>query len=118
MKPGFLTEQGRSPTEVRKPGHAPAPASLGSATSNPEQTWVSCLNAANVIISDDAELIEKNGIINAACENRNLGGRGVSVDQPSIIDDLSIKSGFYGCAALGMARTRIPSVNRQTLCEC
>lgn len=55
-----------------------------------------------VIMLDDAELIEKIGIINADCENRNWGGRGVSVDQPSIIDDLSIKSGFYGCTALGI----------------
>lgn len=55
-----------------------------------------------IIILDDPEQIEKLGIINANCENRNWGGRGVSADQPSIIDDLSIKSGFYGCTALGM----------------
>lgn len=51
---------------------------------------------------EDADLIEKIGIVNADCENRNWGGDGVSVEQPSIIDDLSIKSGFYGCPALGV----------------
>lgn len=55
-----------------------------------------------VIMLDDAALIERIGIVNAGCENRDWGGRGVSVDQPSIIDDLSIKSGFYGCTALGI----------------
>ena len=55
-----------------------------------------------VIMLDDADIIERIGVINAACENRNWGGRSVSVDQPSIIDDLSIKSGFYGCPALGI----------------
>ncbi|MBQ7868475.1 MAG: nitroreductase family protein [Clostridia bacterium] len=55
-----------------------------------------------VIMLDDAELIETIGIVNADCENRNWNGRSVSADQPSIIDDLSIKSGFYGCPALGV----------------
>ncbi|MBQ4088517.1 MAG: nitroreductase family protein [Clostridia bacterium] len=56
-----------------------------------------------VIMLDDAEVIERIGIVNADCENRNWGaGVGVSADQPSIIDDLSIKSGFYGCQALGI----------------
>lgn len=55
-----------------------------------------------VLILNDAELIERIGIVNADCENRNWGGHGVSADQPSIIDDLSIKSGFYGCPALGV----------------
>lgn len=55
-----------------------------------------------IIILDDQKLIEKIGIINANCENRHWGGHGVSADQPSIIDDLSIKSGFYGCPALGI----------------
>lgn len=55
-----------------------------------------------IIILDDAKLIEEIGIINANCENRNWGGMGVSAEQPSIIDDLSIKSGFYGCPALGI----------------
>ena len=51
---------------------------------------------------DDPALIEKIGIVKADCENRNWGGSGVSAEQPSIIDDLSIRSGFYGCTALGM----------------
>lgn len=55
-----------------------------------------------IIMLDDAALIEKIGIINADCENRNWGGMGVSAEQPSIIDDLSIRSGFYGCQALGI----------------
>jgi len=55
-----------------------------------------------IIMIDDTDLIDKIGIINANCENRNWEGRGVSVEQPSIIDDLSIKSGFYGCSALGI----------------
>ena len=56
-----------------------------------------------VIMLYDAEVIERIGIVNADCENRNWGaGVGVSADQPSIIDDLSIKSGFYGCPALGI----------------
>lgn len=55
-----------------------------------------------IIIIDNPELIEQIGIINANCENRNWGGNGVSAEQPSIIDDLSIKSGFYGCPALGI----------------
>ena len=54
-----------------------------------------------IIMLDDAELIEKIGIINADCENRNRNF-GVSSEQPSIIDDKTIKSGFYGCQALGI----------------
>ena len=55
-----------------------------------------------VVMLEDAELIERIGIVNADCENRNWGGRSVSAEQPSIIDDLSIRSGFYGCPALGI----------------
>lgn len=55
-----------------------------------------------IIIVDDAALVEKIGIVNAAVENRNWGGQGVSADQPSIIDDLSIRNGFYGAPALGI----------------
>ena len=55
-----------------------------------------------ILMLDDPALIEKIGIVNANCENRNWGGKGVSAEQPSIIDDLSIKSGFYGCTALGI----------------
>ena len=57
---------------------------------------------AKILMLTDAALIEKIGIINADCENRNWGGNGVSAEQPSIIDDLSIRSGFYGCQALGI----------------
>ena len=67
-----------------------------------------------IIMLDDPELIEKIGIVNANCENRNWDA-GVSKDQPSIIDDLSIKSGFYGCTALAMVciqRARKDQVNQ------
>lgn len=67
-----------------------------------------------IVIVDHPELIEKIGILNANCENRNWGGNGVSVEQPSIIDDLSIKSGFYGAPALGIVcvpRERKDQVN-------
>lgn len=57
---------------------------------------------AKILMLTDAALIEKIGIVNADCENRNWGGNGVSAEQPSIIDDLSIRSGFYGCQALGI----------------
>ena len=55
-----------------------------------------------IIMLDNQKLIEKIGIVNASVENRNWGGMTVSAEQPSIIDDLSIKSGFYGCPALGI----------------
>ena len=55
------------------------------------------------VILEDADLIHEIGVVNANVENRNWGGRGVSDAQPSIIDDLSIKSGFYGCQALAIA---------------
>ncbi len=66
--------------------------------------------ATKIIMLDNQELIEKIGIINANCENRNWGEAGVSTDQPSIIDDLLIKSGFYNCPALAMVC--IPKVNK------
>ena len=52
-----------------------------------------------IILLEDPALIERIGIVNADCENRNWDV-GVSADQPSIIDDRSIRSGFYGCPAL------------------
>lgn len=55
-----------------------------------------------IIILDNAKVIHEIGIVNANCENRNWGGLSVSTEQPSIIDDLSIQSGFYGCPALGI----------------
>lgn len=67
-----------------------------------------------IIMLDDPKLIEKIGIVNANCENRNWGGMGVSAEQPSIIDDLSIKNGFYDCTALAMVcipRDRKDNVN-------
>jgi nitroreductase len=43
------------------------------------------------------ELCEKIGRLNATCMDRShLAGNYVSKDQPSLIDDPSIKSGFYG----------------------
>ena len=54
-----------------------------------------------IILLTDPELIEKIGIVNADCENRNWD-IGVSTDQLSIIDDKTIRSGFYGCPALAM----------------
>ena len=57
--------------------------------------------SSKIILIDNAELIDRIGIVNANCENRSWG-RGVSTDQPSIIDDLSIRSGFYSCPALGV----------------
>lgn len=55
-----------------------------------------------ILMLEDPGLIEQIGIVNANCENRNWGGSSVSAEQPSIIDDLSIRSGFYGCQALGI----------------
>lgn len=54
-----------------------------------------------IIMLDDAKLIDKIGVVNANCENRNWD-IGVSKEQPSIIDDKTLKSGFYGCSALGI----------------
>jgi nitroreductase len=43
------------------------------------------------------ELCEQIGRLNASCMNRsNLAGNYVSKEQPSLIDDPNIKSGFYG----------------------
>lgn len=68
---------------------------------------------AKILLLNDAAMIEKIGIVNAECENRNWN-IGVSAEQPSIIDDLSIKSGFYGCQSLAMVcigRDQTKSVN-------
>lgn len=49
----------------------------------------------------NAELAEKIGKLNIARFDRSrLAGSSVSKDQPSIIDDPSMKSGFYGAPAL------------------
>jgi nitroreductase len=58
-----------------------------------------------IIMLDDPETIEEIGVVNADCENRNWDA-GVSKDQPSIIDDKSSRSGFYGCPALAMVCIR------------
>lgn len=66
-----------------------------------------------IIMLDDPAVIEQIGVVNADCENRSWKF-GVSKEQPSIIDDLSIKSGFYGCTALAMvciARSSKNAVN-------
>ena len=49
----------------------------------------------------DRTLVERLGRVNAACMDRSrlLGGH-VSAEQPSIIDDPAIKSGFYGAPAV------------------
>jgi nitroreductase len=57
----------------------------------------------------DAKLCEQIGRLNVACMNRSkLVGNYVSAEQPSIIDDPSIKSGFYGaptvCAVFAPSR--------------
>lgn len=75
-----------------------------------------------IIVLEDAALIEKIGIVNADCENRNWGGDKVSADQPSIIDDLSIRSGFYGCPALAVVcvpiymATRVNGIGAAFVC--
>jgi len=58
-----------------------------------------------ILLLDDAAMIERIGIVNANCENRNWDV-GVSTEQPSIIDDNTIKSGFYGCQALAIICVR------------
>ena len=66
-----------------------------------------------IIMIDDPELIDTIGVINANCENRNWD-MGVSSDQPSIIDDKTIKSGFYSAPALGIVcikRSNYTAVN-------
>lgn len=55
-----------------------------------------------IIILEDFETIRKIGICSANCENRDWGGKKVNADQPSIIDDLSIRNGFYDCQALAI----------------
>lgn len=51
----------------------------------------------------DARLVEKIGRMNVACMNRSrLAGRYVSAEQPSIIDDPSIMSGFYGAPCVAV----------------
>jgi len=61
---------------------------------------------SKIVAIHNKELAEKIGKLNVAQFNRaNLAGSYVSSEQPSIIDDPSIKSGFYGaptvCAVFG-----------------
>lgn len=50
-----------------------------------------------VVALRDRELTERVGRLNASCMNRaRLAGGYVSKEQPSLIDDPTIKSGFYG----------------------
>ncbi|MCR5108470.1 MAG: nitroreductase family protein [Lachnospiraceae bacterium] len=50
-----------------------------------------------LLVMNDKELVEKVGRLNAGCMRRDrLSGGYVSEEQPSLIDDPSIKSGFYG----------------------
>ncbi len=59
------------------------------------------LQGTKIIMIDDPELIHRIGIVNANAMPRSKGGY-VSKDQPSIVDDMSIRSGFYHCPALGI----------------
>ena len=58
-----------------------------------------------ILMLEDFDTIEKIGICSADCENRDWGGKKVNSEQPSIIDDLSIRNGFYGCQALAIVCT-------------
>lgn len=52
---------------------------------------------ARIVAVHNKELVEKIGRLNLACFDRgNLAGGYVSFEQPSIIDNSDIKSGFYG----------------------
>lgn len=54
-----------------------------------------------IVAVHNKELTEKIGKLNIASFNRqNLAGSYVSADQPSNIDDPTIKSGFYGAPAV------------------
>ncbi len=59
------------------------------------------LQGTKIIMIDDPKLIHRIGIVNANVMQRGKGGY-VSKDQPSIVDDMSIRSGFYHCPALGI----------------
>jgi nitroreductase len=49
----------------------------------------------------DRKMVEQIGRLNLACMDRSrLAGGHVSAEQPSIIDDPTIKSGFYGAASV------------------
>jgi nitroreductase len=55
----------------------------------------------------DTALCEKLGRLNVSCMDRShLAGNYVSAEQPSIIDDPSIKSGFYGAPTVCVVFSR------------
>lgn len=60
------------------------------------------LQGAKIIMIDNPELIHRIGIVNAAVQPRKAGEGHVSENQPSILDDMSIKTGFYHCPALAI----------------
>ena len=60
------------------------------------------MQGTKIIMIDDPALIQKIGIVNAAAQPRRAGGAHVSDNQPSILDDMSIRSGFYHAPALGI----------------
>ncbi len=54
-----------------------------------------------LVVMKDKSLVEKVGRLNAGCMRRDkLMGGYVSAEQPSLIDDVTIKSGFYGAPAV------------------
>jgi nitroreductase len=56
-----------------------------------------------IVALRDQLMVERVGCLNAACMDRSrLAGGHVSADQPSLIDDPTIKSGFYGAAAVAV----------------
>jgi nitroreductase len=56
-----------------------------------------------IVTIHNPEIVEKVGRLNASCMRRNnLAGGHVSAEQPSLIDDPSIKSGFYGAPAVAI----------------
>lgn len=59
------------------------------------------LQSAKIIMIDDPQLVQRIGIVNANAMQRSPGGH-VSTEQPSIVDDMSIRSGFYHCPALAI----------------
>lgn len=56
-----------------------------------------------IVAIHNREMVEKVGRLNVGCMDRTrLAGSYVSKEQPSIIDDPTIKSGFYGAASVAI----------------
>jgi nitroreductase len=56
-----------------------------------------------IVALHDAALVERVGRMNAACMDRSrLAGGYVSAEQPSLIDDPTLKSGFYGAPTVAI----------------